>query len=124
MTTDELFNAPKLPGIYYFRNKLNGKYYIGQAQNIYDRVRHHHTNFKLNRYPDAHLYRGFKKHGLYAFEFGILEIVDLPKGNERDKKLDELEIKYIKEYNSYGKSGYNQTRGGDGGIDGYKFTDI
>ena len=31
MTFDEFFNYPKLPGIYYFRNTENGKYYIGQA---------------------------------------------------------------------------------------------
>lgn len=29
---------------------------------------------------------------------------------------------YIKQYNSYGKTGYNQTLGGDGGIKGYKYT--
>jgi hypothetical protein len=37
--------------------------------------------------------------------------------------LDELEMLYIKEYNSYGSTGYNQTKGGDGGILGYKFTE-
>lgn len=124
MTTEELLAAPKKPGIYYFRNKKNGKYYIGQAQEIRDRVMKHHMNFEAGRYPDAHLYRGFKKHGLEVFEFGIIEIVDLPKGDERNKRLDELEVKYIKKYNSYGTGGYNQTKGGDGGIEGYKFNDI
>jgi hypothetical protein len=47
----------------------------------------------------------------------------LPEGEERNNKLDELEIKYIEEYNSYGDSGYNQTLGGDGGTKGYRFTD-
>jgi len=55
---------------------------------------------------------------------GVLKIVDLPKGEERNKQLDILEKKYIEKFNSYGTGGYNQTRGGDGGIDGYKFTDL
>jgi excinuclease UvrABC nuclease subunit len=29
MNPDELFKAPTCSGIYYFRNKLNGKYYVG-----------------------------------------------------------------------------------------------
>ena len=35
----------------------------------------------------------------------------------------ELEIKYIEEFNSYGATGYNQTKGGDGGVLGYKMTE-
>lgn len=37
--------------------------------------------------------------------------------------MDRLEIGFIEKYNSYGKTGYNQTRGGDAGILGYKFTE-
>ena len=84
----------------------------------------HKTNFESGYYPDAHLYRSWRKHGIEIFEAGVLEIVDLPKSNERNKKLDELEKMYIEQFNSYGTGGYNQTRGGDGGIDGYKFTDL
>lgn len=124
MTFDEFFNYPKLPGIYYFRNTENGKYYIGQAQEIRRRILKHKTNFESGYYPDAHLYRAWKKYGIEVFEVGVLEIVDLPKGEERNKQLDILEKKYIEKFNSYGTGGYNQTRGGDGGIDGYKFTDL
>lgn len=124
MTFEQFFNFPKLPGIYYFRNTKNNKYYIGQAQEIRERVLKHKTNFESGYYPDAHLYRAWRKHGIEIFEIGVLEIVDLPKGEERNKQLDILEKQYIEEFNSYGTGGYNQTRGGDGGIDGYKFTDL
>lgn len=124
MTFEQFFNFPKLPGIYYFRNTENGKYYIGQAQEIRERVLKHKTNFESGYYPDAHLYRAWRKHGIEVFEVGVLKIVDLPKGEERNKQLDILEKKYIEKFNSYGTGGYNQTRGGDGGIDGYKFTDL
>ena len=71
-----------------------------------------------------HLYRAWRKYGIEVFEVGIVEVVDLPEGNERNKKLDELEVKYIQQYNSYGTTGYNQTLGGDGGIKGYKFNEL
>ena len=71
-----------------------------------------------------HLYRAWRKYAIEVFEVGIVEVVDLPEGNERNKKLDELEVKYIQQYNSYGTTGYNQTLGGDGGIKGYKFNEL
>ncbi len=123
MTFDEFLDFPKKPGIYYFRNTVNGKYYIGQAQEIRDRLRKHKTNFISNYFSDAHIYRAWRKYGIEVFEVGVLEIVDLPKGDKRNNKLDELEVKYVKEYDSYGTGGYNQTFGGDGGIKGYKFTE-
>lgn len=122
MTTDILYSFPKLPGIYYFRNTINDKYYIGQAQELRKRVLHHKSNFENNRY-DAPIYRALKKYGWEAFECGVVEVIDLPKGQERNDKLDEREIFYIEKYNSYGKTGYNQTHGGDAGITGYKFTE-
>ena len=39
------------------------------------------------------------------------------------KKLDDAETKYIKQYNSFGATGYNQTYGGAAGITGYRMTD-
>lgn len=122
MTFDDLFNFPKKPGIYFFRNTKNNKYYIGQAEDIRERVLKHKTNFQSGYYPDAHLYRAWRKHGIEAFEAGVLEIVNLSKGDMRNSQLDKLEIMYIEKFNSYGTGGYNQTLGGDGGIKGYKFT--
>lgn len=75
-------------------------------------------------YEDMHLYRAWRKYGIEPFEAGVVEVVDLPEGDKRNKKLDELEVKYIQQYDSYGTTGYNQTLGGDGGINGYEFTDL
>ena len=123
MSFKDFYNFSKKPGIYYFKNTLNNKYYIGQAQEIRLRLLKHKKNFENEYYIDSHLYRAWKKYTIDVFEVGVLEIVDLPEGEERNNKLDELEIKYIEEYNSYGDSGYNQTIGGDGGTKGYRFTD-
>ena len=110
------------PGIYYFRNKINNKYYIGQAINIRKRFSSHFIQIKKenNKYP---IYKAILNYGIENFEYGIIGVFKSYESKELlKKKLDFLEKKYIKEYNSYGSSGYNQTLGGDGGILGYKMT--
>lgn len=111
-----------LAGIYYFRNKLNNKYYIGRSFCIKDRFFSHYRNF-IN-HKDYPIYKAIEKYGEENFEFAILEeyLIENNK-NIINKLLDEKEIYYIEKYNSYGSSGYNQTLGGDGGILGYKMTE-
>ena len=110
------------PGIYCFTNSVNGKCYVGQAVNLRNRYNSHIGNFKAHRY-DNPLYRAFTKYGLDKFTYEVLEIIEevLEQKLLKDR-LDKLEIRYISEKNSY-NNGYNQTKGGDGGIMGYKFTE-
>lgn len=122
MTREEIKEIKDLPGIYYIRNVVNGKYYIGQSIFVRRRLYHHLSNFNNNRY-DAPLYKAMNKYGLDKFEIGILELFDTTDFTYIKPILDDLEKKYIQEYNSYGKTGYNQTLGGDAGVLGYKMTD-
>ena len=111
----------KIAGIYKWENKINHKCYIGQSVDLGSRLRHHINNYKHHRYNNP-LYKAFDKYGIDSFDVEILykfeNIVDGIK-----EFLDRLEIACIEQYNSYGKTGYNQTRGGDAGIFGYKFTE-
>ena len=75
--------------------------------------------YKNNQYNNL-LYKAFNKYGLESFEYLILEYVEIQDNIKN--VLDELEKKYIFEYNSY-KNGYNQTVGGDYGILGYKMSE-
>lgn len=118
MTDFKKYN--NIAGIYKWENKINHKCYIGQSINLGSRLRHHIGNYKHRRY-DTPLYRAFDKYGLDNFDVEVLKVVE-ELDNVRSI-LDELEMLYIKEYNSYGSTGYNQTKGGDGGILGYKFTE-
>ena len=111
----------KIAGIYKWENKINHKCYIGQSVNLGSRLRHHINNYKHHRY-NTPLYRAFDKYGIDQFDVKILyQFEDLVYGIK--ELLDRLEIACIEQYNSYGKTGYNQTRGGDAGILGYKFTE-
>ena len=122
MTKEELQSMPKWAGIYYFKNKINNKYYIGQTLVLRKRLLKHFYNWQNDQ--DYPIYHAFTKYGIDNFEVGIL--ADFKSGftkEELKSKLDELEIKYIEEFNSYGATGYNQTKGGDGGVLGYKMTE-
>ena len=115
---------PKYAGIYIFKNNLNGKCYIGQSVCIRSRIKQHFYSIRAKD-KDLPLYRAIEKYGLHNFTIDILEKFEPEQNLSREeliKKLDTLEIKYIKEYDSY-KNGYNCTVGGDYRVLGLKMTE-
>ena len=122
MTGKEYLNInSNTAGIYIFKNIINNKYYIGQSLDIRKRFNKHMLRTRGNwNYP---LYNALNKYGLENFEYSIIEIVDSINKSKEDvtKLLNELEIKYIQQYNSF-NNGYNLTMGGDS-ISGYKFSE-
>lgn len=105
-----------------FKNKINNKCYIGQAQSLKKRISHHFSNIKTQRY-DLPLYRAINKYGIENFDITILkEYSSDINHSDLCKQKDQDEIYYIEKYNGY-TNGYNCTKGGDGGILGYKMTD-
>lgn len=98
------WNISELPtqsGIYCFENMTNGKIYIGQAQNIKKRIQHH-----IKSRDSLYFHNALRKYGYANFNIYILEFAEIDK-------LPDLEIYYIKKYNSF-ENGYNLTEGGEG----------
>lgn len=95
-------------GIYKITNTINGKCYIGQSTNINKRWNNHkcYKSQHKENWSAFPLYRAIEKYGIENFTFEVLEEC-FPE------QLNEKEVQYIKEYNSFGE-GYNQTSGGDG----------
>lgn len=122
ITKENLLTIPKTPGIYLWTNCINGKHYVGQARDLRKRILSHIYHFKHKRYNNP-LYRALEKYGIKNFKIEIIKELTKVNSNSIAKVLDRLEVYFIKYYNSYGASGYNQTRGGDGGILGYKMTE-
>lgn len=93
-------------GIYMFTNNLKKNdlgeplRYIGQSIDIDNRYKDH-----KGRYGTNPMYEDFEKLGFENFSFEILQECS-------KEELNELEVKYIKEYNSFWPNGYNLTRGG------------
>lgn len=122
MTREEIYNLPKGAGIYCIKNTINGKYYIGQAIKLQKRLKAHWNSWQNPIYEHIALYRAFKKYGIENFEITILQSFHDSLGWRTKVQLDELEKKYIQEYDSI-NNGYNSTLGGDGGVLGYTHTE-
>lgn len=108
--------------IYKITNKVNGKVYIGQTINGFDKrypgigsdinkVYNFHKALKNSNKPSScniHLLKSIDKHGEKSFE--VEKVYDV--GNTKEE-LDEKEIYWIKYFDSY-KNGYNRNLGGSG----------
>ena len=89
---------PNVPGVYIIRNITNGKNYVGQAQNVSDRINQHFTGR-----GNGDVYADYK----YGQEF-LVSIV--PFANSGYYSLNDLERAMIELYDAY-ELGYNRTRG-------------
>ena len=101
-------------GIYKIENLNNGKVYIGQSINVYNRCKGHRFALRHNNHSNTHLQRSWNKHGEKRFRFSVLKTCSV-------NQLDMEESKFIGMYRSYDSNfGYNLTTGG--GTKGYKFS--
>lgn len=97
-------------GIYKITNKTNGKCYIGKSLNIEERWQYHIAHRNVAREYNKPLYCAFRKYGIENFSFEIVEEI-----NNYEEIANEREKYWIEYFNSYGSTGYNATKGGDGG---------
>lgn len=97
--------------IYAITNEINGKQYVGKT-NYSDpqkRFKEHVRASKREINKNRPLYSAFVKYGLDNFSFTILEEVKEINSCEREKF-------FISHLNTYGSTGYNATKGGDGSL--------
>ena len=94
--------------IYRYRNKINGKVYIGQTIHPDTRKREHLYDAKTGSTLSFHA--ALRKYGIDNFEYDVLHEVTGTDEFVR-LRLNELECKEILSHNSY-LLGYNETEGG------------
>ena len=97
--------------IYKITNAMTGGIYIGQTTKTLQERFHTHKreSRRILYYGVTPFYRDIKKYGINNFFIEELEYV------EDNKKLNDLEIYYIKKFDSYrktNKNNYNLTTGG------------
>ena len=95
--------------IYFIVNKLTNEYYVGQTTNYSRRKNEHLSKLRENKHPNPKLQSSFNKYTEDNFDFSYLKYENIEK-----QELDQLEIDFIKEKNSY-ENGFNLTLGGTGG---------
>lgn len=98
-------------GIIYRYESPSGKSYIGQTTNERDR-RRKFLNFK-GEYSGHRFDAAINKYTPKAFKYEVLETISSESREDLRRKLDDLEIYYIQQYDSY-NNGYNMTEGGSG----------
>jgi len=108
-----------LSGIYKITCTANGKMYVGQAQNVYDRRTQHFTRLQHQTHKNAEMLADFNQFGRAYFTFEIIEWCELDKLNEREKYW----IETLGTEKPHGYNGpwvkYNNPR--SEGCTGYKF---
>jgi group I intron endonuclease len=65
-------------GIYKIENTVNGKCYIGSTKNIASRWRNHKSELGRGKHRNLKIQRSCDKHGLAAFKFHVVELVESP----------------------------------------------
>ena len=91
-------------GIYCITNNINGKKYIGQSNNVFNRLKTHKSKLNLNAHHSSHLQYSWNKYGEGAFSFEVLKCCKL-------KYLDRFEKLFIRILNTV-ENGYNIENGG------------
>lgn len=99
--------------IYKWKCVENGKEYIGQT-NQPNKRKKSFLNFNKNYSGNIINRARFKYDNEDKWEYTILEKVICENSNDLKLKLNELEKKYIKEYNTLTPNGYNMADGGSG----------
>ena len=96
--------------IYCITNLINEKKYVGKTTySITKRFQEHCRDFKKERCERRPLYDAMNKYGIENFV--VKELIECP-----NDELDSYEKMYIEKLQTYGRNGYNATKGGDGSI--------
>lgn len=100
--------------VYLRTNMVNGMQYVGQTQNL--KRRNYKFNNCKNYYSNPYLTEERNKYGFENFKTDVIAEV------ETREEAWELEMKYIKEFDTKYPNGYNISDGGPGS-NGYKATE-
>lgn len=73
------------PGIYFIKNLVNNKIYIGQSKNVYRRAIYHRHELNNNKHSNSHLQHSYNKYKQENFIFGVLEYCDISLLTEKEK---------------------------------------
>lgn len=96
--------------VYMIENRINGKKYVGiTKRSLQERLKGHCRKASREKAAsDSYVCRAIHKHGIKNFEITQIDSA---------QSIDELYVKekqWISSLGTYGKTGYNQTLGGEG----------
>lgn len=72
-------------GIYIFINKINKKFYIGQSNDLYTRIKFYTKNALDVSYSNSKIFRALEKYGFNNFAFSIIEYCSVEEVRHREQ---------------------------------------
>ena len=97
-----------ISGIYYVKNLVTNKVYIGSSNDIQRRWSEHQSDLRSCTHDNDHLQKSYNKYGEESFEYEILEEITELDGQRLDEALLVKEDFYINKFDSLNpKFGYN-----------------
>lgn len=102
-------------GIYFIRNLINNKVYIGSTEDFRSRWKRHKTGLRGNRHHCEHLQNAWNKYGADAFAFEIIEQIDLCEDGTDTARLEAAEQVYLDRHWDNNINCYNVNRFARGG---------
>lgn len=107
-------NRPNFAGCYLIKNIVNGKVYVGSAQEIWRRWLAHRGKLVKNNHHCFHLQFAWNKYKPSKFEFTVLEKIEQKEKESYDdfkKRVKEREQYYFEIYDVFNsQKGYNSSR--------------
>lgn len=82
----------RLAGVYYIKNNINDKIYIGESTDIPSRWKSHIIDLRNGEHDNTALQDDYLKYGYNNFSFGVLEYVIIPD----EMKPNQYIVDYIK----------------------------
>ena len=103
------FYQARCAGVYYLKNRRNGRLYIGSTDNMRARIQKHIYCLEHNNHPNAAMQDDFNNSD--RFDYGILWVAPMVYGASmiERKDLRKKELELIDQYGS-ALSGYNSIR--------------
>lgn len=97
------------PGIYLWTNKINGKSYVGSAQDLTKRIKYYYCSSGLINYlskSNSKIYSSLLKYGYNNFSLKILEYCELTSLTKREQYyLNLLDPEYNILKTAYSRTG-------------------
>ena len=97
-------------GVFQIRNLINGKIFIGTAQNIPGILNSNKFQLTAGKHPNARLQADWKAFGESAFVFEPVDELTVPDNPHRDIRMElaELQDMWLEKLKPFGERGYNE----------------
>lgn len=91
-----------IPGVYVIENTKNRRKYIGESENVFNRLRQHMMLLGCGSHYLLRMQKDYERHGQTSFRMSVLEVV--PNRTERYHREQEriAEFKPMNLYNYHG----------------------